>query len=106
MSNERSVGVSFSVPYEIAAVRPLRQTSLHERESALKAAGYNCDLLPQEMIYIDLCTDSGVSAPSTAQIAGTSGIHAVEPAMGMAPKRVKHLPPWRSSIANALAFPI
>ncbi len=77
MSNERFIGVSFSVPYEIAAVRPLRQTSLHERESALKAAGYNCDLLPQEMIYIDLCTDSGVSAPSTAQIAGASGIQAV-----------------------------
>jgi tryptophanase len=70
--NDRPVGVLFSVPYEIAAVRQLRQTSLQERESALKAAGYNCELLPQELIYIDLCTDSGVSALSTAQIGSAS----------------------------------
>ena len=82
--NDKPVGISFSVPYEIATVRPCRQTSLQERESALKAAGYNCELLPQELIYVDLCTDSGVSALSTAQIASASGIQAVEPAMGMA----------------------
>ena len=82
--SDRTNGVSFSVPYEIAAVRTLRQTSLQERGQALKAAGYNSELLPQEMIYIDLCTDSGVSALSTAQIATGSGIEAVEPAMGMA----------------------
>jgi tyrosine phenol-lyase len=82
--SDRTAGVSFSVPYEIAAVRTLRQTSLQERGQALKAAGYNTELLPQEMIYIDLCTDSGVSALSTAQIAAGSGIEAVEPAMGMA----------------------
>ena len=82
--NDRPVGISFSVPYEIAVVRPLRQTSLQERDRALKAAGYNCELLPQEVIYIDLCTDSGVSALSTAQIAAGSGILALEPAMGMA----------------------
>jgi tryptophanase len=82
--SDRTVGISFSVPYEIAAVRTLRQTSLQERGQALKAAGYNSELLPQEMIYIDLCTDSGVSALSTAQIAAGSGIEAVEPAMGMA----------------------
>jgi tyrosine phenol-lyase len=81
---DRPVGVLFSVPYEIASVRTLRQTSLQERDRALKAAGYNCELLPQEVIYIDLCTDSGVSALSTAQIAARSGIDAVEPAMGMA----------------------
>jgi tyrosine phenol-lyase len=82
--NDRPVGVLFSVPYEIAAVRQLRQTSLQERESALKAAGYNCELLPQELIYVDLCTDSGVSALSMAQITSASGIQAVEPSMGMA----------------------
>ncbi len=82
--SDRAVGVTFSVPYEIAAVRRLRQTSLQEREHALQACGYNCELLPQDAIYIDLCTDSGVSALSTAQIAAGSGIEAVEPAMGMA----------------------
>jgi tyrosine phenol-lyase len=82
--NDRPVGVLFSVPYEIAAVRQLRQTSLQERESALKAAGYNCELLPQELIYVDLCTDSAVSALSMAQITSASGIQAVEPSMGMA----------------------
>ena len=104
--NERSpVGVSFSVPYEIAAVRPLRQTSLHERESALKAAGYNCDLLPQEMIYIDLCTDSGVSAPSTAQIAGASGIQAAEPAMGMASEASRAFASLSEQYRKSFGFP-
>lgn len=66
--NDSSLGISFFVPYEIAVVRPLRQTTLQERQSVLQAAGYNSELLPQEMIYIDLCTDSGVSALSTAPI--------------------------------------
>ena len=35
--SDGAVGVTFSVPYEIASVRPLRQTSLQERERALKA---------------------------------------------------------------------
>ena len=82
--SDKAVGVTFSVPYEIAAVRQLRQTSLQERERALQACGYNCELLPQDAIYIDLCTDSGVSALSTAQIAAGSGSEVVEPAMGMA----------------------
>jgi tyrosine phenol-lyase len=59
----------FSVPYEMAAIRPLRQTTRRERQSALRAAGYNTELIPQELIYIDLKTDSGVSAPSTGQLA-------------------------------------
>jgi tyrosine phenol-lyase len=59
----------FSVPYEMAAIRPLRQTTRRERQSALRAAGYNTELIPQKLIYIDLKTDSGVSAPSTGQLA-------------------------------------
>ena len=58
--------MTFSVPFEIAAVRPLRQTSFAERQDALRAAHYNTELIPQDMIYVDLCTDSGVSALSTA----------------------------------------
>ena len=84
--NDSSLGILFSVPYEITVVRPLRQTTLQERQNVLQAAGYNSELLPQEMIYIDLCTDSGVSALSTAQFAALGGIHGVEPGMGMAPQ--------------------
>jgi tyrosine phenol-lyase len=103
--NDRRGGVLFSLPYEIAAVRPLRQTSLQERESALKAAGYNCELLPQEMIYIDLCTDSGVSAPSTAQISTASGIQAVEPAMGMASEASRAFASLAEQYRTIFGFP-
>jgi long-subunit acyl-CoA synthetase (AMP-forming) len=60
--------VVFSVPYEMAAVRPLRQTSRQERQAALQAACYNTELIPQELVYVDLKTDSGVSAFSTRQM--------------------------------------
>jgi tyrosine phenol-lyase len=103
--SDRPVGVLFSVPYEIAAVRTLRQTSLQERDRALKAAGYNCELLPQEVIYIDLCTDSGVSALSTAQIAAGSGIDAVEPAMGMASEASRAFASLSTQYRKFFGFP-
>jgi len=74
----------FSVPYELAVVRPLRQTTELERQAALASAHYNTELIPQEFIYIDLSTDSGVSARSTAQLALLSAAEAVEPGMGLA----------------------
>ena len=76
--------VSFSVPYEIAVVRPLRQTTLGERDAALRAAHFNTELIPQEAIYIDLSTDSGVSALSTEQFAALTGAKSLEPGMGLA----------------------
>ena len=79
-----SLGVTFSVPYEIAAVRPLRQTTISERLEALRAAHLNTDLIPQDLIYIDLSTDSGVSSLSTNQLAALSGAKFVEPGMGLA----------------------
>lgn len=79
-----SSGITFSVPYEIAVARPLRQTSLSEREAALKAAGYNTELLPQELIYIDLKTDSGVSSLSASHPAGFTVDGPSEPGVGMA----------------------
>jgi tyrosine phenol-lyase len=82
--NDRSSGILFSVPYEIAVVRPLRQTTLQEREDALQAAYYNTELLPQEMIYVDLRTDSGVSSQSTAQLAKLLGVTSLESGMEMA----------------------
>ena len=77
-------GARFSVPYEIAVIRPLRQTTVAERRAALEAAHWNTELLPQDLIYIDLCTDSGVSAVSTTQLSWQIGLGAVESGMGLA----------------------
>ncbi len=96
----------FSVPYEIAVVRPLRQTTGRERASgAARKAHYNTELIPQELIYIDLATDSGVSAISTNQFAALIGATAVEPGMGMAAEGSRAL--WlavRSRFSNISVF--
>jgi tyrosine phenol-lyase len=76
--------VVFSVPYEMAAVRPLRQTSRQERQAALQAAFYNTELIPQELVYVDLKTDSGVSAFSIRQMATLLGAGSLESGMEMA----------------------
>jgi tyrosine phenol-lyase len=76
----------FSVPYEIAAVRTLRQTTRQERQAALQAAHFNTELVPQELIYIDLKTDSGVSAPSTRQLTKMLGAGYLESGIEMAPE--------------------
>src|SRR5919109_563801 len=81
-----SPGIRFSIPYEIAVVRPVRQTTLAEREEALRAAYYNTELIPQEMIYVDLKTDSGVSSVSTTQLAKLTGLDTLESGMEMAPE--------------------
>ena len=78
-----SRGIKFSVPYEIAAVRPLRQTTVSERLQVLRAAYFNTELIPQDVIYIDLSTDSGVSSLSTNQLALLGGARWVEPGMGL-----------------------
>src|SRR3954447_7449941 len=54
-------------PFRIKSVEPLRQTTPEEREGYLQAAGYNLFLIPARNILIDLLTDSGTSAMSTAQ---------------------------------------
>jgi tyrosine phenol-lyase len=80
----QSNGATFSVPYEMAVVRPLRQTTEKERQRALVKAHYNTELIPQDLIYIDLSTDSGVSARSTGQMVVTAAAPSVEPGMGLA----------------------
>lgn len=82
--NTTSSGFVFSLPYEIAVVRPLRQTSAAERDSALRAAHFNVELIPQELIYIDLCTDSGISSSTTRQLAAIAAPSELEPGMGLA----------------------
>ena len=82
--SKSDTGFKFSVPYEIAVARPLRQTTHAERQEFLRRAHFNTELIPQESIYIDLSTDSGVSALSTDQWAALNHTRALEPGMGLA----------------------
>lgn len=100
-----SPGITFSVPYEIAVVRPLRQTNLTEREEALRAAHYNTELIPQEMIYIDLSTDSGVSSLSTDQLAAVSAPKLAEPGMGLAAEGSRSYVFLCQQMQNHFGFP-
>ena len=57
-------------PFRIKQVEPLRMTTCEERQEVLQRADWNLFRVPAEKILIDLLTDSGTGAMSSAQWAG------------------------------------
>jgi beta-eliminating lyase len=54
-------------PFRIKSIEPLRITGRREREAAIAAAGFNLFALRSEDVVVDLLTDSGTGAMSSAQ---------------------------------------
>src|SRR5882724_11037351 len=57
-------------PFKIKMVEPIRLTAAGEREAILRRAHFNPFQIPAEDVIIDLLTDSGTAAMSSAQWAG------------------------------------
>ncbi|MBL8966375.1 MAG: tryptophanase, partial [Spirochaetaceae bacterium] len=57
----------YAEPYRIKTVEPLRRSTRAERQAWIAAAKYNLFNLRSESVFIDLLTDSGTGAMSSAQ---------------------------------------
>jgi tryptophanase len=57
-------------PYRIKVVEPLSRTTKETRMRVLEGAGYNPFLIPAKYVTIDLISDSGTGAMTSAQWAG------------------------------------
>jgi tryptophanase len=57
----------FAEPYRIKTIEHIRKTSREERELILENAKYNLFNIKAEDVYVDLFTDSGTGAMSSAQ---------------------------------------
>ena len=57
----------FAEPYRIKTVETIRRTTREQRERLIKAANYNLFNIKAEDVYVDLLTDSGTGAMSSAQ---------------------------------------
>ena len=58
---------AFMEPFRIKSVEPIPFPTAEQRRTALVSAGYNLFRVPSRAITIDLLTDSGTNAMSTAQ---------------------------------------
>jgi len=61
------MNLPWAEPYRIKTIEPIRRSTRAERESWIGSAKYNLFNLRSEQVYVDLITDSGTGAMSSAQ---------------------------------------